>query len=234
MSARPAGLIRPEDVSIITGQATVPAFLELDSRELTKFDRDLAKMAGYYATSRDLFKLILEDRDTYLFAAQVSKQQLNAAFGGALPGSGEFGFQFIRSKTILGTSSWVRVFAAAGWQDVFGSAASPIDLSTTSTAFGNPQNRVLLVFPKLADLLLPAKIREVWFNVAPTDYPIWPVNFINLADVGIAGLPAAVLVQKNARFYMRGNIEGAGQQSAIQPLGLTYALGPYMVGSTQE
>jgi len=233
MSVRPAGLIRPEDVTVITGQAVPPAFSELDSKELTRFDRDLAKMAGYYSSSRDLFRLILEDRDTYLFAAQVAKQQFNTSFGGALPGSGEYGMQFIRSKTILGAPSWVRVFATSGWQDVFGSASAPVDLSTTSPAFGNPQNRVLVVFPKLADLLVP-KVREVWFNVAPTDYPIWPINFANLSDIGIAGLPSAVLVQKNARFFMRGNVEGAGQQSAVQPLGLTFALGPYMVGSTQE
>lgn len=232
-AVRPAGLIRPEDVAFIAGQATVPDFAELDSRELAIFDRDLVKTAGYYASTRDLFSLFLEDRDFYLFAAQAAKKQLNAAFRGAVPGSGDVGIQIIRSKTVLGTTSWFKTYAAAGWNNVHGSSAAPVDLSTTNAIYGNPQNRVLLAFPKLGNLTVP-KVTEVWFHVTPTDYPIWPIKFAQLTDLYVANLPHAVLVVKNNKYYMRGNIEGAGVQDATYPFGLTLALGSYITGPGQE
>ena len=228
MAARPPGLIRPEDVNLITGQPTIPDHTPFDSSEIRRFDRDLVKMAGYYHTTRDLFSLVLEDRDFYLFAGQVAKAQLNTKFGGAIAGAGEVGFQFIRPMTIHGTRSWFKNYATAGWNDVFGSAAAPVDLSTTSAAFGNPQNRVLVAFPKLGNLIVP-KVQEVRFNIAPTDYPVWPVRFASLTDTYLANLPYAVLIQKNAKFYMRGYIDTTNVIDATYPLGLTYALGPYLL-----
>ncbi|MEM2233725.1 MAG: hypothetical protein QXP81_09340 [Nitrososphaerota archaeon] len=233
MAARPSGIIRPEDVAFIAGQKEIPDYEQLDPTELRKFDRDLVKSAGYYSTQRDLFSLVVEDRDFYAFAAMAAKKQLNARFAGALPGSGEVGMQYIRSKTVLGTTSWFRTFASAGWNNVIGSAASPVDLSTTSTAFGNPQNRVLLAFPKLGDLTVP-KVTEVWFHVEPTDYPIWPIKFWLTADVYLANLPYSVLIVKNNKFYMRGNVEGANVTTAVHPFGFTFALGSYITGSGQE
>ncbi|MCS7117637.1 MAG: hypothetical protein NZ957_02475 [Thaumarchaeota archaeon] len=230
---RPANLIRPEDVAFIAGQATVPDFKELDSTELRIFDRDLVKTAGYYAMSRDLFSILVEDRDFYLFAAQVAKHQLAGAFRGAVPGSGEVGIQFIRSKTILGTTSWFRSYASPGWNDIHGSAAAPVDLSTTSPVYGNPQNRVILAFPKLGNLTTP-KLNEVWFAVRPTNYPIWPIHFARLTDTYVANLPHSVLVVKNNQYYMRGNVEGAGVVDATFPFGLTFALGSYLTGPGQE
>jgi len=230
---RPAGTIRPSDVAFIAGQATVPEYVELDSTELTIFDRDLVKTAGYYSTNRDLFSLLVEDRDFYLFATMVGKKQLNAPFRGAVPGSGDLGFSIIRSKTVLGTTSWFKAYTTPGWNNVLGSAASPVDLSTTDVAFGNPQNRVLLAFPKLGNQTIP-KLNEVWFHVEPTDYPIWPVKFAQLTDTYLANLPHAVLIVKNNKFYMRGNIEGANVADATHPFGLTIALGSYLVGAGQE
>ncbi|MEM2234043.1 MAG: hypothetical protein QXP81_10955 [Nitrososphaerota archaeon] len=233
MAVRPPGLIRPEDVAFIAGQATVPDYAPLDSAEIRIFDRDLVKTAGYYSMSRDLFSIMLEDRDFYLFAAQCAKKQLNAAFRGAVPGSGDVGMQIIRSKTVLGARTWFKSYASAGWNDVFGSAAAPVDLSTTSPAFGNPQNRVLLAFPKLGNQTVP-KLTEVWFHVEPTDYPIWPIRFAQVTDTFVSNLPHAVLIVKNNKFYMRGNVEGANVQDATYPLGLTLALGSYLLGPGQE
>ena len=230
---RPKGMISPENVAFIAGQATVPDFTELDGIELKCFDRDLVKTAGYYSFSRDLFSLMLEDRDFYLFAAQCAKKQIGGFFRGAVPGSGDVGFQIIRSKTVLGTRSWFKLYTSAGWNDVFGSAASPVDLSTTSVAYGNPQNRVLLAFPKLGNQTIP-KINEVWFHVEPTDYPIWPIKFAQITDTYVSNLPYAVLIVKNNKFYMRGNIEGAYVQDATYPFGLTFAFGSYLFGPGQE
>ncbi|MEM2068415.1 MAG: hypothetical protein QXE50_05810 [Nitrososphaerota archaeon] len=233
MAVRPPGLIRPEDVAFVAGAAEVPAYTPLDEREVRRFDRDLVKTAGYYHSNRDLFSLFLEDRDFYLFAAQVAKNQLGGAFEGAVPSANGIGIQIIRSKTVLGTASWFRTFAAAGWGNVIGSAGAPVDLSTTSTTYGNPQNRVLLAFPKLGDLTVP-KVTEVWFHIGPSDYPIWPIKFASLTDTYVSNLPHSVLIQKNSSFYTRGNVEGANVLSALHPFGLTIALGSYITGPGQE
>ncbi|MEM4154558.1 MAG: hypothetical protein QXW52_07065 [Candidatus Caldarchaeum sp.] len=233
MAARPPGLIRPESVAFIAGQATVPDHRPLETKELAIFDRDLVKAAGYYYSARDVFGIVVEDRDFYLFAAQAAVQQLNAKFSGSVPGSGDVGFQFIRSKTVLGTTSWFKTYTTPGWKDIHGSAAAPVDLSTTSATFGNPQNRTLLAFPKLGNQTIP-KLNEVWFHVEPTDYPIWPVKFAQLTDTYVANLPHSVLIVKNNKYYMRGNIEGANVQDATYTLGFTFALGSYLTGAGQE
>jgi len=233
MAARaPAALIRPGEVSVIMGRATEPDLEPLTQSELKRFDVDLAKLAGGFFRARDAFPILLEDRDFYLYAAQIAKKQLNAGFGGAVPGANEVGMQFIRPKTVLGTYSWFRRITTPGWNDIFGSAASPVDLSTTSPAYGNPQNRVLLAFPKLGDYTVP-KVTEVWFNIGPTNYPIWPLPFWFQSDVYIHTLPYGVIVSKNDRFYMRGNVLGAGQIATF-PFGLAFCLGSYMTGAGQE
>ena len=233
MAEAPPGLIRPGEVSVIMGRTTEPEYEALDDDELRVFDTDLAKLAGSFFRARDAFSIFLEDRDLYLYAAQIAKAQLNAGFGGAVPGGNEVGMQFIRPKTILGANHWFQSITSAGWNNIFGSAASPIDLSTTSTTYGNPQNRVLLVFPKLGDFTVP-KVQEVWFHIGPTAYPIWPLPFWFQTDVWIHTLPYAVIIPKNERFYMRGNVLGAATQIATFPLGLCLCLGSYMTGSDQE
>ena len=228
----PSGLIRPGEVSVIMGRAEEPDFEPLDEEELKVFDTDLAKMAGGFFRARDAFSILLEDRDVYLYAAQIAKKQLNAGFGGAVPSGNQIGMQFIRPKTVLGANNWFQTISSPGWNDIFGSSASPVDLSTTSATYGNPQNRVLLVFPKLGDYTVP-KVTEVWFHIGPTTYPIWPLPFWFQSDVYIHTLPAAVIIGKNERFYMRGNVLGAGQIATF-PFGLTLCLGSYMTGSGQE
>jgi len=232
MAEAPPGLIRPEEVSAIMGRAAEPEFEALDEEELRVFDTDLTKMAGGFFRARDAFSLLLEDRDFYLYAAQIAKKQLNAGFGGAVPGDNEVGMQFIRPKTVLGADHWFQSITSAGWNNIFGSSASPVDLSTTSTTYGNPQNRVLLAFPKLGDYTVP-KVTEVWISIGPTNYPIWPLPFWFQSDVYIHTLPYGVIISKNQRFYMRGNVLGVGQIATF-PFGLALCLGSYMTGAGQE
>lgn len=228
----PFGVTAPKAVSFIAGTGTELAFTDLTAEELDVFDLDLIKLSKYFSQSRDLQNLFLEDRDTYLWAAAIAKKQLAKGFGGTVAGSGEFGMQWIRARTILTTAnSWQQSYSAAGWNDIFGSSSSPVNLSATT--YLNPQNRVLIVFPKLYNESVP-KIREVWLHVGPTDYPIWPIAFQSLGDLYVAGLPAAPLIVKNGKFYMRGNVLGIGVVDSIAPLGLAFADGEYMTGSGQE
>jgi len=235
------GLGAPIPPSVISGQGSVSLWAggvsvakeELTEAELHIFDRDLYKIAGIFALERDLQSIFLEDRDVYLYAAAIAKKMLGAGFGGSSPGSGEIGMQLIRSKTILGAANWLQTFATAGWNNIFGTSSVPVDLSSTSTTYGNPQNRVVIVIPKIIDYCVP-KLVEYWFHVGPNDYPIHPVGFFSISDLFIARLPAAVFVGKNGKFYMRGNVIGNGVVDGLAPLGLAFVLAEYMVSSGQE
>lgn len=237
----PMGLMDPtgSNISYIAGVSKTLDFANLTPEELTIFERDLNKMSRYFSFERDLQMLFLEDHDIYLAAAAIAKKAFGMGFGGALPGSGEFGMQFIRAKTVLtGTSQvttandWLQSYATAGWQNVFGSSTYPVDLSLTTGL--NPQNRVLLVFPKLYCTTIP-KIREVRFTIGPTNYGIMSIEFRSISDLFLAGLPASPLITKNGNFYMRGNVGSAiGVVDGTAPLGLTFALAEYMTGSGQE
>jgi hypothetical protein len=230
----PAGIINPGSVSFIAGVGAPLNFSNLTLDELEIFDRDLVAIADYFALSRDLKTIFLEDRDTYLWAASIAKQQLLVSFGGLVPGSGQFGMQLIRSKTILGAVDWLQYYAAAGWTNVFGSSGAYVDFSSTSTTYGNPQNRVLAVITNLYCTTVP-KVREVWFHVGPTDYPIWPIEFRGMSDLWIAGLPSAPFITRNGHFWMRGNVGSSiGVVDGTAPLGITFALAEYMVSGGQE
>jgi hypothetical protein len=218
---------------VVAGTTEVPALAELSPDELAIFDRDLVKLAGYFGLSRDLSSLFLADRDIYMIGATIAKKELNAGFGGAVPGSTQFGMGFIRSKTILATSSWLRTITTAGWNDILGSSSAPIDLSTTASAYGNPQNRVALMFPKLVDYAIP-KINEVRLWISPTEYPIWVTKFMQITDLYVANLPATAYISVNNKFYMRGNVEGSNVTIGTAPLGLMFAKQSYMTGSGQE
>lgn len=246
----PRGIGAPIPPHVIAGSGSISvwagtsslALENLSEAELNIFYRDIYKIAGHFALSRDLQSIFLEDIDVYLYAAAIAKKQLNAGFGGATPGSGEIGMQLIRSKTIgkmdggstrLAAANWLQTIAAAGWNNIFGSSSDPVDLSSTSTNYGNTQNRVCVVFPKFLDICAP-KLTEAYFKVGPTDYPIFPLGFFGMSDLYIARLPAAVFAGVNGKFYMRGNIIGNGVVEGIVPLGLTFAKAEYMVGSGQE
>jgi hypothetical protein len=232
MSVFPSAIKSPELISVVSGGGEM-AFDNLDGKELQVFDRDLKKIFGYYALARELRDIFLEDRDIYLYTACVAKKALGVRFGGAVPGSGEFGMAIVRPKLILGADSWFRSITSSGWQNYFGSSGSPVDFSTTSTTYGNPQNRVLAVFPKLVDFCLP-KVGEVWFHVRTTDYPIWSVRFMQVSNVYVANLPAAPLIVKNGQFYMRANIDARGVNEGLALGGLMFATAEYLAGSGQE
>ncbi|MEM1557405.1 MAG: hypothetical protein QXI11_00975 [Thermoproteota archaeon] len=231
--SKPAGLIRAREVSVVSGSAAKPVTVPLSPEELSTFDVDLTKMAGVFFKERDAFSLVLEDRDFYLYAAQIAKAQFNAAFGGIVPSPAEVGMQFIRPKTVLGTIHWFQNIATAGWNDVLGSAGSPIDLARTEATYGNPKDRVLLAFPKLGDYTIP-KVTEIWIHIDPTDYPIWPIPLWLQTDVAVTSLPYGALIVKNGKFYVRGNVIAGNTQIALFPFGLTFCLGSYMIGAGQE
>jgi len=229
----PNYLRNPSSVSVWASSAKL-SYKPLTPDEVALFDADLARLAGYFGASRDLERIILEDRDIYIYALSLANAQIqNSGFGGFNPGSGQLGMQFIRSKTILGAANWLKTFASAGWNDLWGSSSSMVDLSSTDTVYGNPQNRVALVIPKVFDITLP-KFQELWFHIGVTDFPIHSLSFMQLADLFVAKLPAAVFVGRNGRFYARGNVIGNGVVSGLAPLGLAFTLSEYMTGSTQE
>jgi hypothetical protein len=229
----PQGVRNIPSIHFLSGGGSLD-FSDLTPEEIVVFDRDLNALSDYFSLNRDLKSIFLEDRDSYLWAASIAKKQLGTNFGGATPSSGQFGMQLIRSRSVLGANDWLQSYSAAGWTNVYGTSSAPVDLSTTSTTYLNPQNRTLMVIANLYSSTLP-KIREVWFHIGATDYSIWPIEFRTLSDAWIAGLPAMPLIAKNGKFYMRGNVGSSiGVVDGTAPLGLTFAAAEYMVGQIQE
>lgn len=227
----PSGIRNPVSVHFLAGGGALD-WDNLSPDELAVFERDLLALSDYFSLERDLKTIFLENHDTYLWAACIAKKALNANFGGSTPTSGQFGMQLIRAKTILNANDWLQSYSAAGWQNVFGSSTTPVDLSLTTNL--NPQNRVLMIIAKLYSTTIP-KIREVWFHIGATDYAIWPIEFRNTSDAWIAGLPASPLINRNGKFFMRGNVGSPiGVVDGCAPLGLTFALAEYMTSSGQE
>ncbi|MEM2905007.1 MAG: hypothetical protein QW587_04630 [Candidatus Bathyarchaeia archaeon] len=228
----PVGIRDPGSISWAAGNEDL-AFENLTPGELRIFDRDLVKIGKAYSLSRDLLSVFLEDRDTYLYAAAIAKKQLNAGFGGANAGSGKIAMSAIRPVTILGAANWFQTFATAGWNNLWGSSGSPVDLGSTSSTYLNPQNRVVLVIPKIIDYCVP-KCLEMYAVVGPTTYPIHSIGFISAGDLFVANLPYSIFVGKNGKFYTRFKTVAAGVQEGVAPLGLMLCLAEYITGSGQE
>jgi len=228
---------------IIDGNSEL-AYVPLTPREVVTFEHDFRRLVYLQAFERDLSRFLLEDLDYYLFAAGVAKGSIgtNAVVNGSTPGNAEIGFQLLRAVTVLnvgispgGTPDllWPQTYGTPGWNNIFGSAAAPVDLSQTGTGAGatNTKNIVLLCFSALLDTVTNPLIEEYRFHVQNVDYPVEPIAWELATDIAYARLSAPVLVPVNGRFYMRGNISAAGTDGT-QLLGLTFGTGAYLTYET--
>ena len=246
----PAYLIPPAtppgtDTQVITGGATING-IDLTPTEAAVFKRDLARIATLTTLERDLYELLMDDADALMAVAALAKGSIgtNPHFTGLLASGNEIGMQLIRSATVLSNNTvnnaalaapvynWVRTFAASGWTDVFGSSASPVDLSSTGiTGFPvtNTQNRVMLAIIALLNTAVAPQLSEIRFHVDNVDYPVEPIAWEPATDLFYAKLQGIVVVTVNDRFFMRGNVQpsSTGGQDATQLFGLTFATGTY-------
>jgi hypothetical protein len=213
----------------------MPQTADLDSDELQQFDLALQSIADIVAIQSDttLANIILNERDAYLYAASIAKQQFNGATFGGLLGNSGFNMQTIRAATILTQNaatpvySWARNFTALGWQGLFGSHSQPLTIGTTGNAtyVGTTYKRVMFVATHILDDV-PFKFDEIQVGVNKITYPVMPVAINKISNVYLAKLPAPMLVILNGQFYVDGNIQYLGQSNP-RLLGMQFVTSDY-------
>jgi hypothetical protein len=215
----------------------------LNPEEMAIFYRDFARLTTMYTMMQEVSEMLQNDVDRFLLAAQVAKASIgtNPSFAGVSASGNEVGFQLIRAASVLSgpngaeVLNWTQNYLATGWTNVFGSAASPVDLSFTGYATypaTNLQNRTLLAFGALLDPVQSPRIGEYRFHVGPKDYGVNPLSWEPSSNLFFTRLGGFVVIPVNGRFYMRGNIQPAAGIDCSQLVGFTFCTGDYLTFET--
>lgn len=212
MADVPSGVVDASSVSFMAGSGVELVSTDLSPKEQAILDRDLARLEEVYTRSSDLAKLYTTDRDTYLWAASIAKNQLgDIPFTGLLSlGSSTYGMWPIRSMymggNVAGAQTWLYNQTSTGWQ----TNHFNIDLSGTTAGIRNTQNRVILCIPRVANYAATPKVSGVRWTVGPTTYAVQMLEYQNLTDLYIAKLHGAVLIGKNGTATMNALVETTG------------------------
>jgi hypothetical protein len=217
----------------------------LSAIEVATFQDDLTRLAAMQSFERDLSDLLLSDYDALLYALSVAKAQvgLNQTFTGIRAKGGEIGMQLIRAVTVLNAgisgasvpvTQWDQTYASGGWNNVFGSAAVPVNLAQTGVSAGGATNqfsRCMLAFGSfINDQALPL-LREYRWHMGQKDFPIQSVAWQPGTNFIYSKLAGVVIIPPNGKFYMRGNL-GASGTDGTQLFGLCFATGDYLNSET--
>ncbi|MFZ2058378.1 MAG: hypothetical protein WAV54_13300 [Acidimicrobiales bacterium] len=234
------------NTAVINGNSQI-ASVALSAQEQSIFKRDLSRIAAMYGLERPLYDLLMADADALMAIASLAKGSIgtNPTFTGVLASGNEIGMQMIRAPTVLSNNavnnaaatvpvySWVQTYIASGWTNIFGSAASYVDLSSTGIAtysVTNTQNVAMLAIVGLIDPTPSPQIQEVRFHVQNVDYPVEPIAWEEATDLYFARLQGIYVIPVNGRFYMRGNIQPSttGGIDQTELFGLTFSTGNYL------
>lgn len=234
------------NTAIVNGNAVING-IDLTDNEKAIFKRDLARIGTIRSLEDELYQLLMDDADALMAVAALAKGSIgtNPHFTGLLASGTEIGMQLIRAPTILSNNtvnnaaaaaavySWVQNYLASGWTNVFGSSASPVDLSSTGIAgvsVTNTQNRVLLAIIALLNNGPSPQLQEIRFHVENVDYPVQPLAWMGATDLKYAKLQGIYVIPVNGRFWMRGNVQpsSVGGTDQTELFGLTFAPGTYL------
>ena len=235
-NALPAGVSANYVPQFISG-GQEPSYMDLTPGEIQLFNSALAATAEIvtYDSDTALANLILKERDNYLFAAAVAKQQFNGKTFGGLLGQTGFNIQAIRAATILTQASasavypWDQNFTTKGWQALFGSQASPFTVGTTGTAtyIGTTYQRVMFLATHLIDTV-PFKFEEIRLGVSKISYPVQVLHVNKISNVYVAKLAAPLLVTINQQFFIEANVQYLGGDVPAL-FGMQYVTSDYAV-----
>lgn len=237
------------DIQFLSGTpGSPPAFTDLTGGEAALFDADLRRIAYMQSLQRDLSQLLLGQRDGFLYANSVAKNQLpKTAFGGLL-GAGGYNMQLIRATTILANvnvsdggggakfvGSWARTFSSTGWQALFGSNANsdPVSLGVTGSATSTvtTYQRVVIAAPYIISAGTTPRFVEIKAFVKTVSYPVYPLTWMKLSNIFIAKLQGILLAQVNDNFSVEANIETTGDDEP-ELFGLQFVTNDYAVLET--
>jgi len=147
----------------------------------------------------------------------------------------------IRAVTVLNQGSsgtevftWYQNYAAAGWTDGIGSAATPVNLAQTGRSAQNATNTnnvVMLAFGSVIDAVASPKVVEYDIKIAQRQYGVQSLAWLPIGDLFYAKLGGFVIIPPNGTFNFRVNIGAAGQD-ALQLFGLAFTTGNYLAFET--
>jgi hypothetical protein len=214
--------------------------IPLSPAERGTFDRDFRRLAYLQDFQRDLSELLLDDIEFYADIASVAKGSIgtNPVFGGNAASGVEIGMQVLRAITVKNpgiaspttpTLTWPTTYGAAGWNDVFGSSAAPVDLSQLGLGSGatDTNNRVMLAITALVNLDIPPLLQEYRFHIQNVDYAVEAIAWQQVSNLYYARLASPVVVPVNGKFWMRGDIQPSGKDGTAL-LGITFATADYL------
>jgi hypothetical protein len=231
---------------IVNGNSQI-ASVPLTQQEQAIFQRDIARISYMESLERPLYSLLMSDAQTLMSIAALAKGSIgtNPTFAGLLASGNEIGMQLIRAPTVLSNNtvnnpsntapvySWVRTYASSGWTNVFGSASSFVDLSSTGIptfSVTNTQNIVMLAIIGLINTATTPQLQEVRFHVQNVDYPVEPLAWMPATNLFYTKLQGIYTIPVNGRFYMRGNVQPSttGGIDGTELFGLAFATGNYL------
>ncbi len=205
----------------------------LSSREDDLFEKQWDKMWTRHFKAREVIDIFQDHKDAIKEASQIAAYQLEATFGGANPGTNEFGWmpilpQFLRATSTPTYASWswnqwlTSDDVTAGWKDWIGTSSSNLKLSKYGT----------MIVIGFADPVPEPKIGAILAKIKGKDYPIWFFgDQMEETDYHVYELAQPFIIEKEQEFYLQEFVINAGL-SKIRPLGVYFCKGDQMRSKT--
>lgn len=170
----------------------------------------------------DLAEFYEEFRKEVEFAVEVAKGHWDLVFGAPYAETGGFTISEIPPRPFLGANDWTKSITTAGWNDFWGSSASPIAGNNTPGS-----RRMYIIF---GTMYMRTALKEMAYrlNINGNDYPVMPSEeILKLPRIGksyikITDYKGAILVHPTGKFYERKLFLTTGDVYA-KPLGFMIA-----------
>jgi len=205
----------------------------LSDEEKAIFDDEWDKFVTRHFKNREVQDIFQDMQASILEACEVSKFQLDAAFGGVNARTNEFGWTPIQPNFIHATSSptyatrtwnqWLLTSdVTTGWKDWIGSSSTPRKLSKYAC----------MIIIGFVDSIAPQKVDALLAKVKGVDYPVWYMgDMFDEQDYGIFELTSPVIIEKEQELYVQELVGRAGL-SKLRPLGVYFGKGDHLRSKT--
>jgi len=215
----------------LTGKVKELPYKPLEDNEIKTFESDFADLvAGLRKLDDELADTFDAAYEFYLHCAGIFKGIINRPFGGIEPSTGQFGMRLLMPQDfIVGGAIWSNTWLVdltAGWQDLWGSASTPVSPN-------NERGReAMFAFHTIVSYGYAPKLEYIKFWVNGYTYPVWSIHdYCKVKKlhkaIWMIHLPKYPLITTDSQFYTRVAAEEAGK-AYLRPLGLTFATFEYL------
>jgi len=208
----------------------------LSDDEQAVFNSEWDRLITRHFKVREIQDIFNDNRDAIQEACEVSKFQLDAAFGGMNCRTNEFGWGPIQPNHLLATSStnstayayrtWNQWFttddvtssSTYGWKAWIGSSSADLKV----TKYG------CFAIIGFYDAEQPAKVDALLAKIKGVDYPVWWMgDCFDEQDYQVYELATPIIVEKEQTMYIQERVGRAGL-SKLRPIGLIFGKGDYL------